>query len=251
MKNTITALLAALLLIAPHSCRAQQPEDEIPGSTLWMTLWGKEKKTAQYIQLKQDGTLVCRNEAKKAALTRRGTIDGRLAAKFFAELAESGLLEDTPSTARFENFDTQELLDVSAYRYGELRHTLIPIHFLDKAFKETLAKVKKAADGLPSWNGPYLFMTAIPLSKEDVENEELFQGRIIRFTTMQTADLESFPILVTALYRPRLFIELQEKQDGDALLAFIKTANIKNFGDYFYLATDRGRFKIQILQPNK
>ena len=251
MKKRVIFLLAGLLLLAPPLCRAQQTEDEAPGATMWMTLWTKDKKAAQYLELRRDGSLLSRTEAKKAALTRRGTVDIKLAEQFFKLLGESGLLEDNTLRARFEDMSSQELADLSAYRYGELRHAALPMAIMDKPLKETLAKIKKAADSLPSWRGPYLFLSAEPLSPEDVENEELSLNRLVRFTAMKTADMERFPLIVTALYRPRRLIELPEKKDGDALLAFIKTADIKNFGDYFYISTDRGRYKIRLLAPNK
>jgi len=250
MKKRLLLTLAMLLLSQPV-CRAQQAEDEAPGSVMWMTLWTKGKKAEQYMELRKDGALVSRTEAKKAALTRRGTVDTKLAEQFFRLLGESGLLEDSAPRAHFEDMSSQELADISAYRYGELRHSGLPLAIMSKPLKEALAKIKKAADGLPSWKGPYLFMSAEPLSQEDVENEELRLNRLVRFTEMKTADMERFPPIVTALYRPRRLIELPEKKDGDALLAFIKAADIKNFGDSFYIATDRGRFKIQLLAPNK
>ncbi|HOX22107.1 MAG TPA: hypothetical protein PLL10_01480 [Elusimicrobiales bacterium] len=250
MKKTIVAL-SVVLLAAAVCCRAQQ-DDYLPAEqTLWLKLSTKDSKAWQYLQLWRDGAVLVHNEAKKSALTRKGTLRPSQAESFFRAINESAVFEGGVRYRRYEDMASLELLELSAYRHGELRYARMPLALLETGIKKQLAEIKNAADKMPPSRTAQYFLLAEPLARDAVSREEYGMGHVVKFSKMETAALEDFQPLAEAVYKPRRLMELPDKKDAELLKAFISKRKIKDYGGYFYLDLPRGKFKVQLLNANK
>ena len=252
MNIRLTAALAALLFCLRPACNAaaQQPGPDQTRS-LWMTLLTKDRSGAQYLQLWQDGTLLSRVAKGEAAQTRLGAVPAATAKEFFRLLEDSDILEDSAVRYQYENLASLELLEISAYRYGDLRYARLPLQRLGKSMKQLLMEIRQTSAKLPVSTNAALFLCAVPLSKEKIAAEEGKMGRSLAFTQLETAVIEDCPLLATSLYRPRQLVPLPAKTDEKQLLDFITEHEIKNFRDKFYLDTPRGKFRVEMLVPNQ